>query len=198
MKKHILTVLCAVLLFGLGFQTGRITAPKQDSVTENNADSEVPEYDEPDDFEAYISNRYEGLPIAGNNAFSATDYNGNTLALDSLGTDGTVFMRYSTSGCHNCIDAMLAALKKYAAANADSRVVLLIRGIAMRDMYVMSAELGPQFRLLLAEKLPIDFNGAETPVAFQIADGKIKNHFTARYGDEARTDTYVKSIISPK
>ncbi len=197
MKKNIVISLCGILLLVLGFQIGRMTAPKAIEYVSAEEESDE-EIDEPDDFEAYMSNRYEGMPIDGNDDFVATDYKGRPVMIDSLGGANTIFVRYSSSGCRPCIDAMLNAVKKYTAHNPDATAVLLIKGAAMRDIYVMGAELGPGYRLLIADHLPIDFNAADTPVAFQVVDGKIKNHFTARYGDEARTDSYVKSIISPK
>lgn len=202
MKTKILYTVAALLALLLAFQIGRISAGQPSSAgdepemrTREDAEGDDSGYFYPedyDDFEAYISNRFEGMPTG--RSFVATDANGGTVALDTLASPTTVFARYLATGCRPCIDAMVDALKLYVRKDPSARAVVLIKNVALRDLYVLNKELGHQFVLLSADRLPTDFNDGETPYMFRIAENRIADHFTCRYGDGERTKNYVEQI----
>lgn len=200
MKNTILLIIAFVLVFLAGFQVGRLTVkPEEETRTvaveqAQSVDEEDPgEYD---DYEAYMSNKYEGMRLEG--GATAKDYKGRDIRLDTIGGNKTLFARYSSSGCRPCIDGLIEPLKKYGAEHPDWRIVVLIKGIALRDVYVQNKEMRDNFLLLSTDRLPMDFNEADTPYAFQIVDGKIKNHFLCRYGEPERTEDYVKKMFNVK
>lgn len=96
------------------------------------------------------------------------------------------------------MDALTASLQRFAASHPGSHVVFLLGGMQPRDLYVLAPQFGPQFTLLSCEALPIDFDGGETPVVFQLDSAMaVRNHFTCRYGDYARTDRYLGGVFAP-
>lgn len=194
MKKGIYLAIIIVLVGLACFQLGRLSAPRNAEQTKPtvNLYDEIELYDG-DDFEAFVSNKFTGMTVEPA-LWQAVDHKGRTVGLDSLGGDSTIFARYSASGCRPCIDALLGALKHKAEVDSGYKFVLLIKNIPLRDLYVLSAEYGPQYKLLSCDKLPIDFNSAETPVAFRINNHAISEHFTCRYGNHERTNNYIDSL----
>lgn len=194
MKKGIYIAIIIALIGLACFQLGRITAPRASLQTNDNLSpyDEIELYDG-EDFEAFVSDKFTGMTIDPA-LWEAVDHKGRTVSLDSLGGDSTIFARYSASGCRPCIDALLAALKLKAEVNSGYKFVLLIKNIPLRDLYVLNAEYGQQFKLLSCDNLPIDFNSAETPVAFRINNHTISEHFTCRYGYHERTNKYIERL----
>lgn len=196
MKTKILYVVAFLLVLAAGFQIGRLsmrgeasTAPAEQTA----AVAEEEEEEDYDDFEAYISNKYEGMDITGAEVF---DYKGNPVSLASLTSPTTIFARYSNSGCRPCIDALLDALATSVAANPKLKVVILVKNMAMRDIYVYDKDLGENYSVYSADRLPLDFNQGETPYSFRVVDGKIKDHFTCRYGEPERTTDYITQLTT--
>lgn len=194
MKKGIYIAIIIVLIGLACFQLGRLSAPWGVAQAKDNLNpyEEIEMYDG-DDFEAFVSDKFRGMTVDPA-LWQAVDYKGRTVSLDSLGGDSTIFARYSASGCRPCIDALLDALKHKAEDNPGYNFVLLIKNIPLRDLYVLNAEYGQQFKLLACDKLPIDFNSAETPVAFRINNHTISEHFTCRYGYHERTNKYIERL----
>lgn len=196
MKNKVLFIIIFVLVFIAGLQIGRMTVKCPDCAEMALVEDAEDELANQDDPEAYISNKFEGM--AASEGFMAEDYKGREISLDSLGGDKTLFVRYSSTGCRPCIDALMGAVKTALAANPAWRCVVIIKGSPMRELYVLGKEYGDRYLFLTADRLPVDFRDSEAPMAFQIIDGKVVNHFTCRYGDEQRTQNYITDLISTK
>lgn len=195
MKRILLQMLTAVLLVALGFQIGRMTcSPEHVRDSASSAADSAPAIDE----EALTSWECNGTRI-DNGTTAILNYKGENAGADVLRGDSIVIARFSASSCKPCVNALTASLRKFADTHPERHIVLLLKGVALRDLYVMAPQFGPQFTLLSCDSLGTDFDGAETPVVFRLsADGRVRDHFTCRYGDYARTDLYLEAIGSEK
>lgn len=199
MKQAALYIFIIGMILLVGFQIGRIFSGNGSHAYQpDNAFIEAPHemlwadahlYD---DFEAHVSNHFLGMKVDSN--FTAFDYKGNPVILSTLANKNTIFARYSNSGCRPCIETLLTALKSKAEISKTAHIILIIKGISPRDLFVSEAEFGPFFSLLAAEQLPIDFNSAETPVVFTVENQKINKHFTCRFADAERTHNYISEL----
>lgn len=190
MKKYVLPSLVVLLTFLLGFQVGRLSERKKQAPEETNVAAAVPTIDE----EAELSAESNGVTIKD---IVITNYKGEPVDLHDLANGRTIIARFSTSACKPCMDALTGSLGRIANDNPDQRIVLLMTGLPARDMYVLERQFGPQFSLLECKGLPIDFDEGQTPVVFRLDSAlRVRDHFTCRYGDYARTDRYLDSIVS--
>jgi len=194
MKKNILLAVIGILLFCCGFQLANIMDKHKEPqhTPETEAQTDIQDFAEIDE-EAEISNECNGITLA--DSIQICDYKSTAMKLVQLAEPHTLFARFSATACRPCLDALLASLENFAAEHPNWSIVMLISNIQLRDLYVMQPQFGPQFRMLACDNLPIDFNDGDTPVLFRIdAGGRIYDHFTTRYGDYNRTDTYLKNL----
>lgn len=190
MKQKIIMAVCAVLLFTLGFQVANIMNRREKTAEPEQPAAAAPAFDE----EAATSAECEGLPVVADTTV-LRDYKGRAVSADSLRGEDKLVARFSANACRPCVDAMTASLMRYAAARPEVHIYMLLSGMPLRDLYVLAPQLGPQFTLLDCNGLPVDFNNGETPVLFRVdSTGLVRDHFTARYGDYARTDRYLDAL----
>ncbi len=187
MKRNLFLIAAGALLFLLGFQLGRLQGGGHPDA--QPAPQETAAIDE----EALTSTECDGELLDESVQF--TDYRGERVSPMQYAGDSTIIARFSTSACRPCVDALTASLQRHAGEHPSQRYLVLLKNVQPRDLYVVQADFGPQFTLLASDSLPIDFDNGETPVLFQIdAAGRVRNHFTCRYGDYARTDRYLDTL----
>lgn len=191
MKRNITLIIIGILLFLAGFQLANILANRKIAKLEQEYATiyaSEPETDE----EAEISSRLIGVDLSG---LVAVDSRGNEMKISELSGDKIVFARFSVNACPPCVEALTSSLKDFIAENPDWHVVFLVADMPLRDMHVQQVEYGSIFSFYAVNHLPIDFNAAQTPVAFRLDDsGRIKEHFTCRSGDSQRTIDYINKI----
>lgn len=190
MKKTILLVIAGALLFCLGFQVSEL----RDRRSADAAQAETPaEKAAAIDEEAETSAECEGVLLPDSTII--LNYKGEKISPATLSGDSTLIARFSTSACRPCVNALTASLQSHARRHPGQRIVILLKNVQLRDLYVMAPDFGPQFRLLACDSIPVDFDRAETPAIFRIDScGRVYDHFTCRYGDYGRTDNYLQSL----
>lgn len=191
MKKTITLIIAGILLFCLGFQVSEL---REKHAEKNQAEAEIePTTADDIDIEAEISAEFEGALLT--DSVSIVNYKGERIDLSTLSGDSVLVARFSTSACRPCVNALTASLQRFTQSHPDRRVIILLKNVQLRDLYVMSPDFVPQFSLYACDQLPIDFENANTPVLFKVSsDGKVTDHFTCRYGDYERTDKYLQGL----
>lgn len=195
MKRIVIYIVAGGLLFFAGYQTANILNKKrfQMEAYESVAEALTSDADTPSEEEA-AAEAMNGTPLAADSV-AGTDHTGASVAWAHLAREGfTTVARVSATGCRPCVDALTSALKQMATSNPSRKVALLIKNLPARDVYVLSKEFGPQFKLVLADKLPTDFGDGSTPYMFQLTDGRVADAFVCSYGDAARTANHVASL----
>lgn len=194
MKRIAYSIITSLLLVALGFQLGRLFTDAHRTAGDKPREVPANAIDE----EALTSWECNNSKIAADSV-EILNYKGERADLSTLSGDSTLIARFSASSCKPCVNALTSSLKKFAKEHTDARIVLLLKGMVLRDLYVLAPEFGPQFTLLACESLPVDFDGAETPVLFRLTgDGSVRDHFTCRFGDYARTDMYLTATAMEK
>lgn len=182
-------VIAGALLFCLGFQVSEL---RGDS-SETAGTEPVAGYAATADDEALTSAELEGCALPDSAVI--LNYKGERVSPAALSGDSTLIARFSTSACRPCVNALTASLQSHARRHPGQRIVILLKKVQLRDLYVMAPDFGSQFELLACDSLPIDFDCADTPVIFRLdTAGRVADHFTCRYGDYERTDHYLKSL----
>lgn len=136
MKKVFLYFVITVLIFCLGWQTSRLfNRQNSQGVLEKSMQHSIQSYDD----EAEISAELNGILLDPDSTI-LLDYQGRRVPVDSLIAISGIIARYSATGCRPCINSLTESLQQYAAENPDSTIWVLIKNIALRDLYVMAPE----------------------------------------------------------
>ncbi len=195
MKRTIMLILAGTMMFCLGFQLSELRKSTAEPVP-TAAAARMNEATPVDD-EVEISAECNGMAISNNEKI--LDYKGESISPASISGENTLVARFSTSACRPCVNALTASLNKFAAAHPDWHIVLMLKNIQLRDLYVIAPDFGPQFSLYACDSLAADFDNADTPVLFQLSpEGRIQNHFTCKYGNYDRTDRYLDTLQTNK
>lgn len=128
-----------------------------------------------------------------------TDAYGHAATLGELAADTTVlYCRYSEAGCRPCIDDVMDKIETWRDRHPGSKVALLLRDIDSRSLFVTQKDYGNRFTLYDARIVPVDVEGATTPVLFRLhADGTLRDFFQVVYGDYDQTARFLDSIPRP-
>lgn len=120
----------------------------------------------------------------------------DSLRLGMLAQDTTtLFCRYSLMGCKPCIDNAMTQITRYGELHPDIRIILLLRDISKRDLYVNQKEIGDRLELYLCDELPLDVEDGSYPYFFRLSsEGKIKDLFETEYGNHALTSEYLFNL----
>lgn len=192
MKRFITLLLAGALLFCLGFQVAELRKPTAEHVP-TSAAAQMGEATAHVDDEAEISAECNGMAIG--DTVRILGYKGESISPASISGEKILVARFSASACRPCVNALTASLNKFASTHPDWHIVLMLKNIQLRDLYVMAPDFGPQFSLYACDVLPVDFDNADTPVLFRVSDdGRIRDHFTCRYGSYDRTDDFLNSL----
>lgn len=196
MKRFITLLLAGALLFCLGFQVAELRKPTAEHVP-TSAAAQMGEATAHVDDEAEISAECNGMAIG--DTVRILGYKGESISPASISGEKILVARFSASACRPCVNALTASLNKFASTHPDWHIVLMLKNIQLRDLYVMAPDFGPQFSLYACDSLAADFDNADTPVLFQLSpEGRIQNHFTCKYGNYDRTDRYLDTLQTKK
>ncbi len=146
------------------------------------------------DEEEEISRECNGINLMSELS-GVRDYKGNSIDPALPARPGNIILRFSATACRPCIEGALAAVREYLAIDSTRHAWLFINNIRPRELYVMAPDFGPRFSLMKCDSLSIDFDWGNTPVIFGLdSAGTVRNHFTCRPDDPARTARFVSAF----
>ena len=99
------------------------------------------------------------------------DSNGDSIEFGEILNESTIYVRFSSYGCKDCIDFVLDRLTK-----SCKKFVILVSEMPVREMYINERS-NPKIKMYKVSKMGIDFDEGLTPVLFKEENLRVKDFF---------------------
>ena len=114
----------------------------------------------------------------------------DTLRLADVLNDTTLYVRFSTYACKDCIDFTLSKLME-----ADLPFVVLVSNMPIRDMHVNEVD-NKGMTMYLVPSINLDFDEGLTPYVFTQKGQQVNKFFIPRKETEKTSDKFISELKS--